>query len=116
MNKETQVGPVADIPPGTVVGAGHWAVGNNNGTLFAVGRRCRHLFADLGRGTLDDEGCLVCPWHGSAYDVTTGQMVRGPQGAFAKVPGLDPAYVAMTKALPLARGTVDVRDGVVYVR
>ena len=43
-------------------------------------------------------------------------MTRGPQGVFAKIPGLDPAYLALTKVLPLARGTVEVRDGVVYVR
>jgi hypothetical protein len=36
----------------------------------------------------------VCPWHHSASDVTTGQMVRGPQGAFAKVPGLALSEVA----------------------
>jgi nitrite reductase/ring-hydroxylating ferredoxin subunit len=116
MDKETRVGMVSDIPPGTVVGAGRWAIGNNNGEFFAVGRHCRHLFADLGHGTIDGDGCLVCPWHGSAYDVTTGRMVRGPQGVFAKIPGLDPAYVGLTKVFPLARGEVQVRDGVVYVR
>jgi 3-phenylpropionate/trans-cinnamate dioxygenase ferredoxin component len=116
MGQETKVGPVSDIPPGAVVGAGRWAVGNVNGELFAVSRRCRHLFADLAKGKIDGNGCLVCPWHASAYDVKTGQMVRGPQGAFAKIPGLDPAYIALTKVLPLARGTVEVRDGVVYVR
>jgi nitrite reductase/ring-hydroxylating ferredoxin subunit len=116
MGEEIRVGLVADIPSGTVVGAGHWAVGNNNGEFFAVSRRCRHLFADLGNGAIDSKGCLVCPWHGSAYDVTTGQMVRGPQGAFAKIPGLDAAYIALTKVVPLARGHVEVRDGAVYVR
>jgi hypothetical protein len=43
-------------------------------------------------------------------------MVRGPQGAFAKIPGLDAAYIALTKVVPLARGHVEVRDGAVYVR
>jgi nitrite reductase/ring-hydroxylating ferredoxin subunit len=116
MDKETEVGRVADMPPGTVVGAGRWAVGNVNGEFFAVSRRCRHLFADLGHGSIDPQGCLVCPWHGSAYDVGTGRMVRGPQGVFAKVPGLDPGYIGLTKVFPLARGEVEVRDGVVYVR
>ena len=35
-------------------------------------------------------------------------MTRGPQGAFAKVPGLDAGYLALTKAWPLRRGTVVV--------
>jgi nitrite reductase/ring-hydroxylating ferredoxin subunit len=113
---EIRVGPASDIPPGTVVGAGHWAVGNVDGEFFAVSRRCRHLFADLAQGKIDRNGCLVCPWHASAYDVKTGRMVRGPQGFFAKIPGLDPAYVALTKVLPLGRGRVELRDGVVYIR
>jgi phenylpropionate dioxygenase-like ring-hydroxylating dioxygenase large terminal subunit len=66
-----------------------------------VSRRCRHLGADLANGTLDEEGHLVCPWHRSAYDVHTGRMVRGPQGVFAKVPGLDAAYRALSRVLPL---------------
>ena len=99
-----------------MTGAGRYAVGNSQGELFAVTRRCRHLYADLARGRIDSDGCLVCPWHGSKYDVKTGRMVRGPQGFFAKIPGLDAFYLALTKVLPLARGTVEVRDGVVYVR
>ena len=89
--------PASSVPPGTVTGADGYAVGDN-GSYFAVGRRCRHLRADLAEGSIDDDGCLVCPWHGSAYDVTTGRMVRGPQGAYAKVPGLDAAYIGLTKA------------------
>jgi nitrite reductase/ring-hydroxylating ferredoxin subunit len=99
--------PSADVTPGTVTGSGDYAVGNN-GEYFAVGRRCRHLRADLAEGSIDAEGCLVCPWHQSAYDVRTGQMTRGPQGFFAKIPGFDAAMVALTKAWPLRRGTVTV--------
>ena len=102
--------PASDVPPGSVTGSGDYAVGNSNGEYFAVSRKCRHLGADLADGTIDAEGCLVCPWHHSAYDVKTGQMTRGPQGAFAKVPGLDAFYLALTKRWPLRRGTVTV-DG-----
>jgi nitrite reductase/ring-hydroxylating ferredoxin subunit len=116
MAQEIEVGRASDIPPGTVIGAGRWAVGNANGEFFAVSRRCRHLFADLTGGKIDRNACLVCPWHASAYDVKSGRMVRGPQGFFAKVPGLDPFYVWLTKVVPLSRGHVEVRDGVVYVR
>jgi nitrite reductase/ring-hydroxylating ferredoxin subunit len=113
---EVEVGPESELTPGKVVGAGHYAVGNAGGELFAVSRRCRHLFADLAEGRIDRDGCLVCPWHGSKYDVKTGRMVRGPQGVFAKIPGLDAGYIALTKVLPLRRGTVEVRDGTVFVR
>jgi hypothetical protein len=42
-------------------------------------------------------------------------MVRGPQRAFAKVPGLSRALKVLTWALPLGRGTITVQDGDVYV-
>ena len=99
--------PASDVPRGSVTGSGGYAVGDN-GEYFAVGRKCRHLRADLAEGSIDADGCLVCPWHQAAYDVKTGAMVRGPQGAFAKVPGLDAFFRALTKAWPLTRGTVTV--------
>jgi nitrite reductase/ring-hydroxylating ferredoxin subunit len=101
--------PVADVPPGSVKGSGVYAVGNN-GEYFAVSRRCRHLRADLADGSIDADGCLVCPWHRSKYDVRTGRMTRGPQGVFAKIPGLEAANIALTKVWPLRRGNVTV-DG-----
>ncbi len=117
MGTEERVGPAAELPPGTVTGAGKWAVGNSAGERFAVTRRCRHLFADLANGRIDKrDGCLVCPWHGSKYDVKTGRMVRGPQGVFAKIPGLGPSFKALTRVLPLGRGEVVERDGTLYVR
>ncbi len=97
--------PAADVPPGTVTGSGPYAVGNN-GDYFAVSRRCRHLRADLAAGSIDADGCLVCPWHQAKYDVATGRMVRGPQGVYAKIPGLGPALMALTKVWPLRRGTI----------
>lgn len=115
MTDEVEVGPVADLPPGTVTEAGRYAVGNADGDLFAVTRRCRHLYADLAGGTIDEDGCLVCPWHESKYDVETGRMVRGPQGIFAKVPGLGTAFKALTFVLPLGRGRVVARDNNLYV-
>ncbi len=99
----------AAVPNGTVVGEGRYAVGNN-GDYFAVGRRCRHLRADLAQGSIDADGCLVCPWHQARYDVTTGRMITGPQGVFDKIPGLSASVKALTKAWPLRRATV-TRDG-----
>ena len=80
-----------------------------------MSRRCRHLGADLGDGSIDSDGCLECPWHASKYDVGTGRMVRGPQGVFAKIPGLGAANKLLTRVLPLRRGKVAERDGTLYV-
>jgi 3-phenylpropionate/trans-cinnamate dioxygenase ferredoxin component len=97
--------PASSVPEGSVTGVGEYAVGNN-GDYFAVSRKCRHLRADLANGSIDPDGCLVCPWHGSKYDVRTGRMVRGPQGIFAKIPGLGSAFKALTAVVPLRRGVV----------
>ncbi|MEX0663188.1 MAG: Rieske 2Fe-2S domain-containing protein [Acidimicrobiia bacterium] len=115
MADEMCVGPAAQLPPGSVKGVGRYAVGNAGGERFAVTRRCRHLRADLAGGSIDAQGCLVCPWHGARYDVKTGRMVEGPGGVFAKVPGLGWAYKLATKVVPLGRGEVSERGGDVYV-
>ena len=47
-----------EVPPGSVTGVGDYAVGNN-GEYFAVGRRCRHLRADLAEGSIDADGPRV---------------------------------------------------------
>jgi len=112
---EELVCAASELPPGKVTGGGPWAVGNSKGDYFAVTRRCRHLYADLAGGTIDSKGCLVCPWHGSRYDVKTGRMVLGPQGIFAKIPGLGEAFKLLTQVLPLGRGAVVERNGKIYV-
>ena len=97
--------PADGVPEGSVTGVGEYAVGNN-GDYFAVGRKCRHLRADLAHGSIDEDGCLVCPWHGAKYDVSTGRMVKGPQGIFARIPGLGTGFTLLTKVLPLKRGKI----------
>lgn len=82
--------------PGTVGRAGPWAVGNRDGELFAVSRRCRHQLGDLSKGSIDAAGCLVCPWHGSRFDVTDGRMVSGPKG-FLGYRGPTPGYTQFVK-------------------
>lgn len=116
MADELEVGPAIQLTPGVVRGAGRYAVGNSEGELFALTRRCRHLRADLADGSIDEDGCLVCPWHGATYEVDSGRMVRGPQGVFAKIPGLGLGYRLLTRVVPLGRGSVEERDGTVYVR
>ncbi|WP_347059114.1 Rieske 2Fe-2S domain-containing protein [Blastococcus sp. HT6-30] len=96
--------PAAELPPGTVRRVGDWAVGNRGpgpdggDRYFAVSRRCRHQLADLAEGSVDADGCLVCPWHQSRYDVRTGEMVEGPRG-FLGYHGPTPVYSQLVRAL-----------------
>jgi nitrite reductase/ring-hydroxylating ferredoxin subunit len=91
---------------------GALAVGISAGKPFAVSNRCRHLFASLGKGRVTDDGCLQCPWHAALYDVGTGAMVRGPQGAFKPLAG---AVKATTGARALKTFPVEVRDGAIWL-
>jgi len=94
--------------------AGRLAVGIANGRPFAVSDTCRHLFASLGEGRVLRDGCLQCPWHRSRYDVTTGKMVRGPQGLlFLSVREIVRAYTNLL--FPLKTYPVVERAGVLYL-
>jgi 3-phenylpropionate/trans-cinnamate dioxygenase ferredoxin component len=102
----SQVAVVDETPHGAL------AVGMSAGKPFAVSNRCRHLFASLGKGQVTEDGCLECPWHGARYDVGTGKMVRGPQGAFKPLAG---AVKATTGAMPLKTFPVEMRDGAIWL-
>ncbi|WP_375485687.1 Rieske (2Fe-2S) protein [uncultured Jatrophihabitans sp.] len=90
--------PVETTRAGGVHREGPWAVGTAHDTEFAVSRRCRHQLADLSKGHVDADGCLVCPWHGSKYDVTTGAMTQGPRGIFG-YHGATPRYAQLVLAI-----------------
>jgi 3-phenylpropionate/trans-cinnamate dioxygenase ferredoxin subunit len=102
----SQVTVMEGTPHGTI------AVGISAGEPFAVSNRCRHLFASLGEGRVTSEGCLQCPWHGARYDVATGKMVRGPQGAYKPLAGV---IRATAGAIALKRFPVELRDGVIWL-
>lgn len=48
------------------------------GECYAIGGRCTHLRARLGKGRLEGK-VLTCPWHGAQFEVTTGELVRWAQ-------------------------------------
>jgi nitrite reductase/ring-hydroxylating ferredoxin subunit len=76
--KVTQVSRVAPRT-GTVVHAEGKAIAvfNVGGTFYAIANACTHMGGPLGEGSV--EGTTVtCPWHGSQFDVTSGQVMRGP--------------------------------------
>jgi 3-phenylpropionate/trans-cinnamate dioxygenase ferredoxin subunit len=102
----SQVIVVEETPHGAI------AVGISAGKPFAVSNRCRHLFASLGEGKVTNEGCLQCPWHGARYDVKTGKMVRGPQGAFKPLAGV---IKSTAGAISLKTFPVELRDGAIWL-
>jgi len=76
-----RVASSTDIPDGAMrqVDANGTAVlvVRQHGTLCAVGQHCTHLGGPLSEGELKD-GSVVCPWHGSEFDLRDGRIVSGP--------------------------------------
>jgi len=44
---------------------------------YAVSNRCTHARGDLSKGRLEGK-IVVCPRHGSKFDVTNGSRISGP--------------------------------------
>ena len=97
-----EVCPVEELPPGEMklVRTGLVDVGvyNIDGELLALEDRCSHDDGPLCEGDWDpEEGVVVCPRHGSNFDIRTG------------VPLSLPAFE------PVATYAVRVEDGAVEV-
>jgi NAD(P)H-dependent nitrite reductase small subunit len=59
------------------------AVFNVKGTLYAIDNVCKHQGGPLADGEL--EGCTVtCPWHGWAYDVSSGECIEDSESSVEK--------------------------------
>lgn len=72
-------------------------VTRRDGRVFALRDRCTHRGGPLHQGTIED-GCVVCPWHDSAFRLDDGSVARGP----ATAP--QPAYDVRVR-----EGTIEVR-------
>ena len=52
-------------------------VTNIAGKYYAIGAKCTHAGGDLSKGKMDGN-IVICPRHGSKFDVITGKSVSGP--------------------------------------
>ena len=107
---------VADLPESGVASVessvGRLAVGIAGGEPFAVSPVCRHLRGDLAKGRVADDDCLECPLHAARFDVRTGAMTRGPQGAFKPLAGVVKGTLGW---MNLKTFPVEERDGVLFL-
>jgi 3-phenylpropionate/trans-cinnamate dioxygenase ferredoxin subunit len=80
---EVDVCPIEELPPGTMklVHAGLLDVGvyNCDGELRAIEDRCSHDDGPLCEGDWEPDECVVvCPRHGSRFDIASGRPVTLP--------------------------------------
>jgi 3-phenylpropionate/trans-cinnamate dioxygenase ferredoxin subunit len=57
---------------------------NIQGSFYAIDNTCPHMGGSLYEGNLDGTH-IVCPKHGSIFDVTTGQVVQSGKLFLIKV-------------------------------
>jgi 3-phenylpropionate/trans-cinnamate dioxygenase ferredoxin component len=115
MADELPVCAVSELTPGTVMGAGHYAVGNAAAcSPRAAGVVTSAQTSPAGPSTSRTVSCAP----GTAPGTTSRPVgwCAGPQGVYAKVPGLGSADIAPTRVFPLRRGKVVERDATVLVR
>lgn len=70
-----------DIPPGTCkigwIGDKEVAIFNVGGEFYATQPHCTHAGGPLCEGALWGN-IVTCPWHGSEFDVRTGEVTLDP--------------------------------------
>jgi nitrite reductase/ring-hydroxylating ferredoxin subunit/uncharacterized membrane protein len=97
----TDLGTDAEVGEGTVkqfrVADVALLVTRQRGQLYVLADRCSHRGGPLSEGVLEQE-CVVCPWHGSRFNVVDGSVRRGPASI------AQPAYEVRNHA-----GTIQVR-------
>jgi nitrite reductase/ring-hydroxylating ferredoxin subunit/uncharacterized membrane protein len=79
--------PLDEVPQRTLqqryVGDVPVLLHRNGDRVSALSAKCSHLSGPLAEGTLLEGGnpCVVCPWHGSVFEIETGEVVHGPATA-----------------------------------
>lgn len=81
MGQFVKVAKLSDIPPGNLIGVDvgdlRIAIGNVDGTLFAVQSECPHMGGPLEEGFLEGTS-LQCPWHAGDFNITNGEAINPP--------------------------------------
>ena len=76
-----KVAEVGELSPGDMktveVGEEQILLVNVNGNIHACDDICSHAYASLSEGDLNGEE-VECPLHGSAFNVTTGEVLTPP--------------------------------------
>ncbi len=78
-----RIASLAEIPEGEMraydLPSGRIAIAHVENELFAFGDECTHEGCSLAEGELgEQEDSLICPCHGSEFDLRTGEPIVGP--------------------------------------
>ncbi len=83
MDDFVSVAKTSDLSDGEVmlveIGDERIALSRINGSFYAIGEVCPHAEGPLSEGIVDDEE-VECPWHGSRFNLKTGEVTSPPAG------------------------------------
>jgi nitrite reductase/ring-hydroxylating ferredoxin subunit len=81
MSEYIKVAKTSEISPGTAkyveVQSNQIALFNLDGNFYAIGNTCTHRGGPLAEGFIAGDE-VTCPWHGSIFKITTGEVVDPP--------------------------------------
>lgn len=66
--------------------------------IYAIGAVCTHLAGPLDEGSVEGDGVVQCPWHGSRFCMRDGSVVNGPA-----------VYAEPTFEVRLTNGKIELR-------
>ncbi len=83
MDDFVSVAKTSDLSEGEVMlveaGDERIALSRIDGSFYAIGEVCPHAEGPLSEGIVDDEE-VECPWHGSRFNLKTGEVTSPPAG------------------------------------
>jgi nitrite reductase/ring-hydroxylating ferredoxin subunit len=80
-NAVTRVAPLAELidsqPKAAQIDNTPIVLVRRGDDVFALVARCAHAGGPLAEGKIEGNA-IKCPWHGSTFDLATGEVVNGP--------------------------------------
>ncbi|OKH21323.1 (2Fe-2S)-binding protein [Hydrococcus rivularis NIES-593] len=111
----TKVLSVESLPTGerqvVKVGKRNVLLLNLEGQLYAVDNTCPHLKLPLKNGKITEDGAIVCPWHRSAFDLSTGDVKEWSPWP----PGVGKALGMISRQSALPVFPVRVEEGSIWI-
>jgi 3-phenylpropionate/trans-cinnamate dioxygenase ferredoxin component len=100
---------ISDVAKGTMKGftinGKKVLVANVEGRFYAMDALCSHMKGYLPDGKLENN-IVICPVHGSQFDVTTGKVVKS-------VGGLIRVFTGSAKDMQVYK--TEAKEGIVYI-
>jgi|SRR5579883_1252736 nitrite reductase/ring-hydroxylating ferredoxin subunit len=84
---------------------------HHNNQIYAVENSCPHLGLPMKKGKITDDGAIICPFHRSAFDLSTGNIKEWSPWP----PGIGKLVGMISKEKALSVFPTRVEEGSIWV-